>query len=195
MGTMRPLRRSFFSRPAELVAPDLLNQVIVCGARAGRIVEVEAYRGTDDPASHAHRGPTPRAAIMFGPPGHLYVYLSYGVHWCANVVAHEPGAAGAVLIRAVEPLAGIEAMWAARPAARRLSDLASGPGKVCQALGISKTENGTDLVDAASPVRVVSDGTEPPTDPRVGTRIGISAAVDVPWRFSVPGNPHRSRPW
>lgn len=191
----RLLPRSFFARPADLVAPDLLNAVLSSGGRTARIVEVEAYRGDDDAASHAHRGPTPRSAIMFGPPGHLYVYLSYGVHWCANVVAHGPGQAGAVLIRAVEPLAGVEDMWERRPTARRASDLGSGPGKVCQALGISLEHNGTDLTRATSTVQLRSDGTAPPTDPQVGPRIGISRAAELPWRFSVPGNPHRSRPW
>lgn len=124
------------ARAPESVAPDLLGLLLVCGERSGRIVEVEAYGGRDDPASHAARGPTPRAAIMFGEPGRLYVYRSYGIHWCANVVAHDGTDAGAVLVRAVEPVAGIEAMWADRPAARRATDLASGPGRLCQALGI-----------------------------------------------------------
>lgn len=191
----RALPERLFARPPEDVAPELLNTVLVCGARRGRIVEVEAYRGESDPASHAFGGPTPRAAIMFGPPARLYVYLSYGVHWCANVVAHPEGEAGAVLIRAVEPLAGLDDMWADRPAARRVTDLGSGPGKVCAALGIGPAHLGVDLLANDAPVRLVSDGTAPPAEPAVGPRVGITRAVDRPWRFSVPANPHRSRPW
>lgn len=166
------------------------------GKRSGKIVEVEAYEGTDDPASHAYRGPTPRTAVMFGPPGRLYVYLSYGVHWCANIVCHPDGVAGAVLLRAVEPLTGVSRMWANRPAARRERDLASGPGKLCAALGITADHNGIDLLDDTSPVRLTR-----PDDHRVvddgalalGPRIGISRAVDRPWRFGLAGNPHLSR--
>lgn len=178
------------------VAPQLLNKVLVRGRRAGRIVEVEAYAGRDDPASHAFRGPTDRTAIMFGPVGRLYVYRSYGIHWCANVVAHphEEGAgAGAVLIRAVEPIAGVDAMWADRPAARRPEDLASGPGKVCQALGIDDRHGGVAVHRVRSPVRILDDGTPPPAEPEVGQRVGINRATERPWRFSVPGHPHRSR--
>lgn len=177
--------------PSE-VAPLLLNKVLACGGVAGRIVEVEAYGGLDDPASHAHRGPTPRSAIMFGPPGRLYVYRSYGVHWCANVVAHADGEPGAVLVRAIEPLQGIEEMWARRPAARRATDLGSGPGRLCAALGIDGAHDGTDLLGRRSPVRLLDDGTAPPT-PAIGRRVGISVGTDHPWRFSVPDHPHRSR--
>jgi len=177
------------------VAPELLNLLLVRGDRVGRIVEVEAYGGERDPASHAFRGPTPRAAIMFGEVGRLYVYRSYGVHWCANVVAHGDEGAGAVLIRAVEPVAGLAAMWPARPAARREVDLASGPGKLCAALGISADDLGADLLGPASTVRLLDDGMAPPNEPTVGPRVGISVATEVPWRFSVPGSPHRSRPW
>ncbi|MCB0972815.1 MAG: DNA-3-methyladenine glycosylase [Acidimicrobiales bacterium] len=179
------------------VAPLLLHKVLVRGRRAGRIVEVEAYAGLDDPASHAFGGPTPRTEVMFGPPGHLYVYRSYGIHWCANVAAHDHpvgAGAGAVLIRAVEPVAGEAAMWRDRPAARRREDLGSGPGKVCQALGIDDRHGGVATFDRRSPVRILDDGTPPPPSPEVGPRVGISRAVDRPWRFSVPGSPHRSRP-
>ena len=142
---------------------------------------------------------------MFGPAGHLYVYFTYGMHWCANVVATEPGVAGAVLLRAIAPLRGIEAMRAARPAARREVDLGNGPAKLCQALGIGAGFDGADLVSADRGVAVLDDGTAPPVRPVTGPRVGISRAPqlesqirmspDSPWRFSVPDEPHRSRPW
>lgn len=194
MARARRLPRSFYRRDPLVVAPELLGKVLVHGARAGRIVEVEAYRGTDDPASHAYRGPTPRTEVMFGPPGHLYVYFSYGMHWCANAVTSQPGDAGAVLLRALEPLRGIEAMQAARPAARRRVDLANGPAKLCQALGIDGSSDGTDLVAGAG-VRILDDGVAPPAVPVTGPRVGISVGLDRSWRFSVPGDAHRSKPW
>ena len=177
------------------MAPELLNKVLVHGDRAGRIVEVEAYRGADDPASHAFRGRTPRTEVMFGPPGHLYVYFSYGMHWCANAVTSEPGEAGAVLIRALEPVSGIEAMRVARAAARRDVDLANGPAKACQALGIDGSHDGADLTVGTSGPRILDDGTPPPIAITAGPRVGISVATEVHWRFSVAGHPHRSRPW
>lgn len=195
MSRGRRLRRPFYARDPLDVAPELLNKVLVHGDRAGRIVEVEAYRGADDPASHAYRGPTPRTEVMFGPPGHLYVYFTYGMHWCANAVTSADGEAGAVLIRALAPLRGIDAMRAARPAARRLVDVANGPAKACQALGIHGAHDGADLVAADQAIAIVDDDTAPPDAPVVGPRIGISVAVDRPWRFSVPGDPHRSKPW
>jgi DNA-3-methyladenine glycosylase len=191
----RQLRRATLARAPELVAPTLLNALLVVGDRVGRIVEVEAYGGERDPASHAFRGPTPRAAIMFGPVGRLYVYRSYGIHWCANVVAHGDEGAGAVLLRAIEPVRGLAAMRLDRPAARRDEDLGSGPGKLCQALGILGEHGDTDLLAPGAPVQLRSDGTPPPERPTVGPRIGISVAVEVPWRFGVPGSRHRSRPW
>ena len=188
------------------VAPWLLNKVVVRGERAGRIVEVEAYRGAQDPASHAYRGVTPRTEVMFGPAGFLYVYFTYGMHWCANVVCGLNGEAGAVLIRSLEPTAGIDAMRLARPAARREVDLCNGPAKLCQALGITGADNGTDLLSRVSPrdsarnevpiepVRLVDDGTPPPTRPGRGTRIGISVATERRWRWWVRGNLWVSRP-
>lgn len=175
------------------MAAELLNKLVVAGGRAGRIVEVEAYLGVDDPASHAFRGPTRRNATMFGPPGHLYVYFSYGVHWCANAVCRPAGTAHAVLLRALSPEAGIEEMRADRPAARRDRDLCSGPGKLCQALGITGQHDGVDLVSGRGGVSVRDDGTPPPDRPGVGPRVGISRAAELPLRFWVPGDPSVSR--
>lgn len=162
------------------------------GDRAGRVVEVEAYAGAEDPGSHAYRGPTRRNATMFGPAGRLYVYFTYGMHWCANVVAGDDGVASAVLLRALAPLAGVEAMRAARPRARRDRDLASGPAKLCQALGITGVDDGADLV--SGPIALLDDGTPPPSDPGVSTRIGLSAGAEHPWRWYVRGDPNLSRP-
>jgi DNA-3-methyladenine glycosylase len=188
----RRLARSFYRRRPTEVAPDLLNKLLVVGDRAGRIVEVEAYAGTADPASHAFGGPTRRNATMFGPPGHLYVYFTYGMHWCANAVTSEPGTAGAVLIRALEPVRGVEQMAAARPAARRPRDVANGPAKLCQALGIDGGFDGADLTTGEGLVVVVDDGTPPPAQAATGPRVGISVATEVPWRYWVPGHEHRS---
>jgi len=191
------------------VAPWLLNKLLVHGDRAGRIVEVEAYHGANDAASHASGGLTPRTAVMFGPAGFLYVYFTYGMHWCANVVCGPEGEAAAVLIRALAPTSGLAAMRDARPAARLERDLCNGPAKLCQALGITGQDNGADLLgpvwlpgrvpggarsrDQGS-VRLVDDGTPPPRRPGRGTRIGIKEATDKRWRFWVPGSPHVSRP-
>ena len=139
------MERSDLERGPVAVAPWLLNKLLVRGERAGRIVEVEAYHGAKDAASHAYRGPTRRTAIMFGPPGYLYVYFTYGMHWCANVVCEREREAAAVLLRALAPREGLESMRAARPAARREVDLCNGPAKLCQAFGITGSENGTDL--------------------------------------------------
>jgi len=186
-----PLPRSFYCRPSLVVAPELLNKVLVAGGSRGRIVEVEAYAGPLDPASHAYRGPTARNATMFGPPGHLYVYFTYGMHYCANAVTGANADGQAVLLRALAPLAGLARMHERRPAARRTIDLASGPAKLCQALGIGPEHDGTDLVRGR--VRILDDGAEPPTTPGVSTRIGITRAVDRPWRWFVPGDPNVSR--
>lgn len=189
----RPIRREDLAAPAVEVAPTLLGKILVAGERSGRIVEVEAYMGADDPASHAYRGRTGRNATMFGPPGHLYVYFTYGMHWCANVVTDVDDVATAVLIRALAPLEGIEAMRAARPRARRDRDLCSGPAKLAQALGIEGSHDGVDLCDPGSPVRLLDDGWQPDEPPMVGRRVGITRAVDEPWRWWIGGDPNVSR--
>lgn len=177
--TARRLRRAFYDRDVLLVAPDLVHKVLaVADGRAGRIVEVEAYRGADDPAAHSYRGPTARNRTMFGPPGHLYVYRSYGLHWCANATC---GAGSGVLVRAVAPLAGLEDIRAARPGVRD-RDLANGPGKVTRALGIEGDLDGLDLVRDAR-VGIYDDGYAHPRPHRVTPRIGITKAADRPWRW------------
>jgi DNA-3-methyladenine glycosylase len=193
---MRPVPRSFYRRDASVVAPELLNKVLVTGNRSGRIVEVEAYRGTDDPGSHAYRGQTPRNTTMFGPPGHLYVYFSYGVHWCANAVCGEEGVPHAVLLRAIAPISGIEEMRAARFRGQKHRipdrDLGRGPGRLCQALSLTREHDGADLVTGDLGVSIMEDGHSPPTEPIVGIRIGLTAGADRPWRYSVPGDRHVS---
>jgi DNA-3-methyladenine glycosylase len=197
-GPALPLGGDFYRRDPRLVAPDLLGKVLVhddpAGRRAGRIVEVEAYCGTGDPGSHAYRGMTARNATMFGPAGHLYVYFTYGMHWCANVVCGEVGEGHAVLVRALSPLAGVDLMFAARPAARRTRDLCSGPAKLCQALGLDGGFDGADLVRADRGVWVGDDGTGPPAEPLQSVRIGLSNGAEHPWRWCVPGHPHVSGP-
>ncbi|HEX5267698.1 MAG TPA: DNA-3-methyladenine glycosylase [Acidimicrobiales bacterium] len=185
--------RSFYDRDATEVATDLLNKLVVAGGRAGRIVEVEAYRGSEDAASHAFRGPSRRNATMFGPPGHLYVYFSYGVHWCANAVCLPRGTAHAVLLRALAPVEGVEEMRVARRGAPRDRDLCSGPGRLCQALGINGDHDGVDLVTGSGGVAIRDDGMAPPAGPGVGPRVGIRQAADLPLRFWVPGDPSVSR--
>lgn len=184
-----PLPRAFFDRPSVTVAPLLLNKIFAAAdGRAGRIVEVEAYAGAVDPAAHTYRGKTPRNATMFGPPGHLYVYFTYGMHWCANCVCGPEGAGGAVLIRALEPLHGLAQMRAARPRNALDRDLCRGPARLTQALGIDGEQDGIDLVSATDGYTVVVDGVAPPANIASGPRIGISVAKDFPWRWYVPGN-------
>jgi DNA-3-methyladenine glycosylase len=190
----KPLPRRFYRRDPREVAPELLNKLLVRDdGRAGRIVEVEAYCGAEDPAAHTYRGKTARNATMFGEAGHMYVYFTYGMHWCANAVCGEVDEGVGVLIRALEPVAGIEAMRSLRPKARTDRDIASGPGKLAQALGITGALDGADLVEGDRGVRIVTDGTPPPVDAVTGPRIGISQAREHPWRWHVPAHPHVSR--
>ena len=187
------LPRTFYQRHPTDVAPALLNKLLVRDdGRAGRIVEVEAYAGSEDPAAHSFRGQTPRTATMFGEAGHLYVYFSYGMHWGSNAVCGEVGQGWGVLLRALEPVQGLALIREARPAIRHDRDLASGPGRLSQAMGITKALDGADLVRNDRGVRIVSDAMAPPTEPGVGPRIGISKAVDFPWRWHVPGHAHVS---
>ena len=193
MAQLKVLPRRFYRRDPRDVAPELLNKVLVHGARSGRIVEVEAYAGAEDPGSHAFRGQTPRNATMFGPPGCLYVYLSYGVHWCANAVCGTEGEGVAVLLRALSPLGGVDGMRIARPGIARDRQLCSGPGRLCQALGITKVHDGADLVTGDRGPVIVDDGTAPPAVPGNSVRIGLTAGAASPWRWYVPGDPNLSR--
>jgi DNA-3-methyladenine glycosylase len=188
---LRALPRKFYSRDPRDVAPELLNKLLVRGSRVGRIVEVEAYVGSLDAGSHAFRGLTPRNATMFGPGGLLYVYFTYGMHWCANAVCGREGEGLAVLIRALAPVAGVDEMLAARGG--RARDLCNGPAKLTQALGIDGVFNGADLVTGDRGVLLSSDGTPPPTSPGQSQRIGLSAGAEHPWRWYVAGDPNVSR--
>jgi len=161
--------------------------------RRARIVEAEAYCGPIDAAAHTYRGQTARNASMFGKPGLLYVYFTYGMHWCCNAVCGEAGEGVAVLLRAAEPIAGLALMRAARPAARRDRDLCSGPARLCQAFGIDRRQDGIDLVTREAGLTILDDGVPPPSDPVVTERVGIRHAAHEPWRWYVPGNPHVSK--
>jgi DNA-3-methyladenine glycosylase len=187
-GTVLP--RSFYHRPAPVVGPKLLNKVLATAdGRSGRIVEVEAYVGTMDPAAHTFRGKTARNAIMFGPPGHMYVYFTYGMHWCCNCVCGSEGEGSGVLIRALEPLDGLALMREARPRTLRDRDLCRGPARLTQALGISGAQNGIDLVEADQGFTVLDDGVRPPARVQGGPRIGIRKGLDLLWRWHVPESP------
>ncbi len=185
------LRRNFYARPVTEVARDCLGKVLVHGKTAGRIVETEAYLGVNDRAAHAWSGITKRTRVLFGPPGHAYVYFIYGMYECLNFVAEETGKAGCVLIRAVEPLAGITRMKRRRPAAHGIEDLASGPGKLTLALGITRKQNGADLT--RGPLQVRRFLREPPFEVQVTPRIGIKHNADWPLRFLISGSPFASR--
>jgi DNA-3-methyladenine glycosylase len=173
------------ARPVEQVAPELLGAVLRHGEVAVRLTEVEAYDGANDPASHAFRGRTPRNAIMFGPPGHLYVYFSYGMHWAANIICGPEGAASGVLLRAGEVVEGLELARSRRGRATD-RDLARGPGRLTQALGIGIELKGTCLLDGG-PVRL-EPGATAPESIMSGPRVGVSAEPDRPWRFWVAGS-------
>jgi DNA-3-methyladenine glycosylase len=188
----RILPRSFYARATEEVARDLLGKVLIHEKVAGRIVETEAYLGTGDLAAHASRGLTRRTRVLFGPPGHAYVYFIYGMHECLNLVAEPDGTAGCVLIRALEPLTGIEIMRRRRPAARRLEDLASGPGKVTQALDITRRHYGADLTRGGLTVRQLRS--EPFIEIAATPRIGITRAAGWPLRFVIKGSRFVSGP-
>ena len=207
--------RKFFARPSVEVAPDLLGCVLehetADGLVAVELTEVEAYAGRSDPASHAYRGKTARNAVMFGPPGHAYVYFTYGMHFCVNVVClGEEGSASAVLLRAGRVIAGEELACARRTrgtTAIAPRDLARGPARLCQALGIDRSQNGADMVSAGSPLRMLSGAGNParsallasgdetlihPATPRrivTGPRVGVSSAAEIPWRFWYDGDP------
>ncbi len=184
---LQPLPRAFYERDPRSVAPELLGKILARDdGRAGRIIEVEAYCGAEDPAAHTYRGQTKRNRTMFGPPGHLYVYFTYGMHWCCNTVCGPVGQGWGVLIRAIQPLAGIDQMRQAWPRARRDRDLTSGPARLTQALGIDGTFDGADIVLNDRGVSVSTDGTPPPADPLVGPRVGISRGRDLPWRWRSP---------
>lgn len=176
VGEMRRLPSSFFGRHSTEVAPDLLNKRFVAGGCAGRIVEVEAY-SSEDPASHTYRGRTARNAVMFGPPGRLYVYFTYGMHHCVNISTGADGEGQGVLLRAVVPLDGVDTMRTRR-GHRPDRELTDGPGKVAQAFALDLSHNG-------EPAEVYDDGVAPPERPLIGPRVGISKAVDWPRRFRV----------
>ena len=185
------LEREFFARPVAEVAPDLVGCVLTVDGVGGVIVETERYQ-EDDPASHSFRGPKGRALVMFGPPGRLYVYRSYGLHWCANLVCEPEGRGAAVLIRALAPLHGIPTMRARRRGAvDRL--LCAGPGRLTEALAIDRHLDGADALRPGG--RVTLSRAPGPVDVVSGPRIGISVAADRPWRFGLAGSPYLSRPF
>ena len=190
---MRLLKREELAVDPVKLAHLLLGAVIETtrpeGTVAARLVEVEAYRGQDDPASHSYRGRTSRNEVMWGPAGHLYVYFVYGMHFCANVVGREDGEAGAVLLRAAEITNGTELARARRKAARKDAELAQGPARLTSALGIGPQHNGADLVDPDSPVRLLAGDEIPAERIRSGRRVGVAAAHDRPWRFWIDGSP------
>ncbi len=183
------LRRSFFNRSVHKVAPELIGATLLFNGAGGMIVEVEAYHHTD-PAAHSYTGRTERNAVMFGPPGYVYVYRSYGIHWCLNFVCEEDGSASAVLIRALAPTQGLAAMRRRR-GLRDERALCSGPGKLCEALGITRKQNGLALDRAPFELRARSETPEIST----GVRIGITKAAEKPWRYGLKDSPFLSRPF
>jgi DNA-3-methyladenine glycosylase len=185
----KPLERAFFARSVREVAPDLIGATLLVNGVGGIIVEVEAYHHTD-PAAHSYRGPTPRNLVMFGPPGFAYVYRSYGIHWCVNFVCEKEGSASAVLIRALEPTHGIAAMRRRRKLQDERS-LCSGPGKLTEALGITIAHNGLPL--DAPPIALHARAGKP--EIVAGVRIGITKAVELPWRYGLKCSRFLSKPF
>ena len=197
---MASVSADLVARDPRLVAPDLLGLVLRHGHRAGRIVEVEAYCGTEDPAAHTYRGRTRSNATMYGAAGLLYVYRSYGLHWCANVVCGREGEGVAVLLRALRPVDGVEEIRTARTEGRRPGappvpdrDLCRGPGRLTQALGITGEHDGIDLFRGPEQALRIEDDGWRPAAVEQGVRVGISVAVDRPWRWWVTGAPEVSR--
>ena len=199
-GTTR-LTKSFYERDALSVARDLIGCILVHdsfeGRTAARLVEVEAYRGVVDPGSHGYRGITPRTEVMYGPPGRLYVYFTYGMHWCANIVCASKGECEAVLLRAGEPIEGIELMRTRRPRITSPRHLAGGPARLAQAMGIGRQHNGATLLRGGDLFVGVDAQTE---DYRAGevaqtARVGLAVGKgeEIPWRFVIPGHPYASR--
>jgi DNA-3-methyladenine glycosylase len=181
------LKRDFFARSVHEVAPDLIGVTLLVDGAGGRIVEVEAY-DQEDPASHGHRGRTARNAAMFGPPGHAYVYRSYGIHWCLNLVCGGEGVPEAVLIRALEPTRGVD-LQQSRRGVEEVRALCSGPGKLCEALGITREHDGLAL--DLPPFRLEPRAGVP--DIVTGPRIGITRATELRWRYMSAGSPYLSR--
>jgi DNA-3-methyladenine glycosylase len=186
---MVALTRAFFNRSVHAVAPELIGASFFFKGVGGEIVEVEAYHHTE-PAAHSYGGRTPRNAVMFGPPGYAYVYRSYGIHWCLNFVCEQEGSASAVLIRALRPTAGLAAMRRRR---RNMDErlLCSGPGRLCEALGVSAKHNGLALDAAPFELQPATGKTEV----IVGVRIGITKAIELPWRYGLAGSRFISRPF
>jgi DNA-3-methyladenine glycosylase len=181
------LRKSFFARSVHEVAPDLIGATFLVNGVGGIIVEVEAYDQTD-PAAHSFRGPTPRNAVMFGPPGYTYVYLSYGLNWCVNFVCQAAGSAAGVLLRAIEPTHGLAAMRQRRGVTDAKA-LCSGPGKLCEALAITKALSELPIDRSPIALHARSGGAEIAT----GVRIGLTKAVDLPWRYGLKGSKYLSK--
>lgn len=186
------LPRTFFDRDAIAVAPELLGCVLSHetseGLVAVELTEVEAYMGEADPPSHAFRGQTARNAVMFGPPGHAYVYFTYGMHFCVNLVCLRPGTASAVLLRAGRVVAGEELAARRRSAVPRGPKLASGPARLCQALGIGREQNGADVCAGEGPLRITSGQLRYDSVVATGPRVGVSSGAEVPWRYWIAGD-------
>jgi DNA-3-methyladenine glycosylase len=189
---MDGLDRAFFDRPVLEVAPDLLGRILVHrsadGLVAARLTEVEAYDGANDPGSHAYRGRTKRNGTMFGPAGHVYVYFTYGMHYCMNLVAGPEGVPTGILLRAAEVVDGIDLARKRRPAVQHDRDLARGPARLTIALGVGREHDGVDVC-AAGPMVVLTDAPVPRTEVRSGPRVGLREAADRPWRYWIDGDP------